>query len=80
MFPLRFLVRGGGETDSSGSMGGRMDKSQKRAYGNKGYGRIVGEIVEEDGQQGVGNQRDCIAKWDRCRGRYVGDRRKCRNN
>jgi hypothetical protein len=55
IFPLGFLARRGGETDSSGSMGGRMDKSKRRADCKEGYSRIVEEIVEEDGQQGVEN-------------------------
>ncbi len=32
-----------------------MDESQRRADSNEGYGRIVEDILEEDGQQGVGN-------------------------
>jgi hypothetical protein len=55
IFPIGFLVRGGRETDSSRSMGGRLDESRRRANGNKDYGGIVGEIVEEDSQQGVEN-------------------------
>ncbi len=51
IFPLGFLARGGGETYSSGSMGERIDKSQRRADGFKGYGGIIlEEIVHEDGQ------------------------------
>jgi hypothetical protein len=69
IFPLGFLARGGGETDSSGSMGGRMDKSQRRADGDKGYSGFVGEILEEDSQWGVENQRDFIAE---CNGRGGG--------
>ncbi len=32
-----------------------MDKSKRRADCKEGYSRIVEEIVEEDGQQGVEN-------------------------
>ncbi len=63
-----------------------MDKSKRRADGNKGYGGIVGEIIEEDGQQGVEHCRDFIVKHDEPgggggrEGGSVTDRRECRNN
>jgi hypothetical protein len=53
IFPLGFVAMGGGETDSSRSMGGRMDESQRRANAT--------EIVEKEGKHAVGNQRDLIA-------------------
>jgi hypothetical protein len=64
-------------------MGGKMDEFRRRADGNEGYGRIVEEFVDEEGQREVGSWRDFIAK---CNGRQggggggsVADRREHRN-